>query len=466
MYILKAARFFRHALEEGRILHIGGTVLPLVGLGLGGPDFLPLFRPFPDIAVPGPEHLRRHGAVHGIADFLVCRPDILEIDRVAVGILADGIVHQIDFHGAGDRIGDHQWRRGEIVGLHLGVHPAFEVPVARQNRGHRQVAFIDGVGDRFRQGAGIADTGGAAIADKIEAKRIEIVLQARLFEIIADHLRAGCERRLDPRLDLQALGERVPRHEAGAQHHRGVGRIGAAGDGGNDHVAILKLVVGVGDGHRALAGADGRDCVVERAGGPGKGDFVLRALGAGERRLHRRDIQLERIGKLGIRRRRIAPHALRLGISLDQRDAVFVARRETEIAEGLFVDREDAAGRAVFRRHIGDGGPVGQRQGIQRRPIELDEFPDHALLAQHLHDGKHQIGSGRAFLEFAGEFEPDDLGDEHGNRLTKHGRFRLDTADTPTQHTQAVDHGGMAVRAHQGIRIGDGRAVLRRPIPS
>jgi hypothetical protein len=38
--------------------------------------------------------------------------------------------------------------------------------------------------------------------------------------------------------------------------------------------------------------------------------------------------------------------------------------------------------------------------------------------------------------------------------------FRLDAADAPAEHGEAVDHGGVAVGADQGVGIGDGLADL------
>src|SRR3546814_2247648 len=62
------------------------------------------------------------------------------------------------------------------------------------------------------------------------------------------------------------------------------------------------------------------------------------------------------------------------------------------IADGLLVDREDAAGGAVLGRHIADGRLVGQGQVVEAVAVELDELADDALGAQHLHHGQHQIG--------------------------------------------------------------------------
>ena len=43
--------------------------------------------------------------------------------------------------------------------------------------------------------------------------------------------------------------------------------------------------------------------------------------------------------------------------------------------------------------------------------------------------------------------------------MAQHGRLRLNAADAPTKHAKPIDHGGVAVRAHQGIWIGQGAAV-------
>src|SRR5256885_9044430 len=47
-----------------------------------------------------------------------------------------------------------------------------------------------------------------------------------LFRSVGDDLRARRQRRLHPRLGLQALGARVARHEAGGDQHARVGGVG------------------------------------------------------------------------------------------------------------------------------------------------------------------------------------------------------------------------------------------------
>ncbi len=126
---------------------------------------------------------------------------------------------------------------------------------------------------------------------------------------------------------------------------------------------------------------------------------ILRALRPGDRRLDRAKIERERRGEHGVGRRLLAVKALRAGISLDQSDARLLAPRGLEIGDGLLIDREEAAGRAIFRRHVGDGGAVLERQIVEAGAVELDELADHALAAQHLGDGQHEIGRGDAVAQ-------------------------------------------------------------------
>ena len=138
-----------------------------------------------------------------------------------------------------------------------------------------------------------------------------------------------------------------------------------------------------------------------------------------------------------------SPQALDLGIGLDQIDQCFFSAGQAQIVQRFGINREDAAGRTVLRRHVGDGGAVGQGQVVKAVAEELDELADHAVLAQHLGHGQHQVCRGRAFRQLAGQLETNHLRNQHRARLAEHRRFGLDTADTPTQHANAVDHSGV-----------------------
>ena len=82
---------------------------------------------------------------------------------------------------------------------------------------------------------------------------------------------------------------------------------------------------------------------------PSSGDAAFGTLRAGHRRHDGRRGRARAVGEDRIGRAGVAPHALRLGIGLDERDAVFGAAGHGEVADGLGIDREEAAGRAIFR---------------------------------------------------------------------------------------------------------------------
>ncbi len=249
----------------------------------------------------------------------------------------------------------------------------------------------------------------------------------------------------------------VAGEQARPQHHGGVRRVGAGRDGGDDHVAVAEVEVLLLD-DEALVRLVDLVFLDQRRQEARLGAFqrhaVLRALRAGQGRHHVGEVELDELGedRLG---RRGAEHALRVGIGLDQRDALVAAVRRVEVVDGLVVDREEAAGGAVFGGHVGDGGAVGERQRVEAGAVELDELVHHAELAQHLRHGQHEVGRGAALLELAGELEAHHRGQQHGQRLAQHHGLGLDAADAPAEHRQRVDHGGVRIRAHQRVGIGD-----------
>ncbi|MNP65047.1 hypothetical protein D3C76_1606050 [compost metagenome] len=118
------------------------------------------------------------------------------------------------------------------------MHAALEVTVTRKHRGHGQVGAADGSLDRFIQWAGVADAGGAAVADQVKTELIQIRCQPGSLEVVGDHFGAGRQRALDPGFALQAFLQGLLRHQAGRHHHAWVGGVGAGGDRGNHHRAV------------------------------------------------------------------------------------------------------------------------------------------------------------------------------------------------------------------------------------
>src|SRR6185437_1263666 len=64
------------------------------------------------------------------------------------------------------------------------IVPAFEVPVAREHRDRGEVVLLDGRGDLVRERAGVADAGGAAVADQVVAQLLQVRPQVGLGVVV------------------------------------------------------------------------------------------------------------------------------------------------------------------------------------------------------------------------------------------------------------------------------------------
>src|SRR6185437_14925708 len=112
--------------------------------------------------------------VDDLLDLAGGRPDVTQVDRLPVRVaaerLAERLAEQVGEQGAGEGVGDDQWWGGEEVHRALGVNAALEVAVTREHRAHRQVVLGDCGADLGDEWAGVADAGGAAVADQAEAQ--------------------------------------------------------------------------------------------------------------------------------------------------------------------------------------------------------------------------------------------------------------------------------------------------------
>ena len=433
----------------------------------------------------------------------------MQEDVVAVGVLAERLVEQVDVHRPRERVGDHERRRGQIVHLHVGVDAALEVAVAAEHGHDREVLGVHDRRHLVGQRAGVADAGRAAVADEVEPERLQRLDQPRLLVVLHHDLGAGRERRLHPRLRLEAALDGVAGQQPGADHHRRVRRVRARRDRRDHDVAVVELGLrpvlererdgigaAVGDlrpaglGARVLLGLAVLLGVAHAGGRIGRGERPVRracrqsvgssptmsssairndALASvsetrscgrfgpasdGTTSPRSSSSVSEYVGLLGVL---VVPQALGLGVGLHQLDVLGAAAGELEVAQGLGVDREDRAGRAELGRHVADRRPVGERQVRDARAVELDELADHAVLAQQLRDGQHQVGGRRALAQLAAELEADHARDQHRHRLAEHRRLGLDPADAPAQHAEPVDH--------RGVRVGpDERVGIQRPV--
>ena len=98
-------------------------------------------------------------------------------------------------------------------------------------------------------------------------------------------------------------------------------------------------------------------------------------------RNHRAHVQFDHRRVARLRRVAIEPHALFLGVHLHQLHLFLGTAREPQVVQGRLVEREDATGGPILRRHIRNGRPIRQGQVGQARPHEFDELsrPPHDL---------------------------------------------------------------------------------------
>mmetsp|Transcript_3556 Transcript_3556/g.6059 ORF Transcript_3556/g.6059 Transcript_3556/m.6059 type:complete len:220 (+) Transcript_3556:1031-1690(+) len=145
-------------------------------------------------------------------------------------------------------------------------------------------------------------------------------------------------------------------------------------------------------------------------------------------------------------------------VFLDELNLGLVSSGEVEVVDGLLVDGEVSHGGAVLGSHVGNGGSVCEVQALNSGSEELDELADDSSLSEHLDAGEHEIGGGDVLGQGSLESESDDLGQNHGDGLTKHDGLGLDSSDSPADNSEAIDHGGVRIGSNHGVIVKD--AVL------
>ena len=189
-----------HAVEVGRVAHVRALVIPGVAVAFGHGNGVPggIAREHARVA------LLEHGGVDAASDgsghFLRARPDVLQVDRLAIAPRAERLGGDVLVQRTRQRVSHHERRRSEEVHLYFRVHPAFEVAVARQHRSGDDVTSLHGFRDFRLQWTAVADAGSAAVTHSEEADLLEFAEQTRLGEVVRYDARAGSEAGFHPRL--------------------------------------------------------------------------------------------------------------------------------------------------------------------------------------------------------------------------------------------------------------------------
>ena len=166
-------RFGRHGFKKWRMLDIG-RLRPVINGRVTGVQISPNTAAREHISIFGLKYLSGHVLSNIIRNFFAARPQVFQIHRVTVFILTQRRLGDIDFHVASQRIGNHQWRRRQVVSSDFRVYTAFKIAVTRQHRGNRELRALNGFFNGFRQWTRITDTGCTAVSNQVESKRFQM----------------------------------------------------------------------------------------------------------------------------------------------------------------------------------------------------------------------------------------------------------------------------------------------------
>lgn len=146
-------------------------------------------------------------------------------------------------------------------------------------------------------------------------------------------------------------------------------------------------------------------------------------------------------------------HALLLEITFNHINLSLWSSCNLKIVHSLLIDREVTHSRSVLGGHICDGRPVCQSERLDSWPVELNELAYDSSFSKHFDAGQHEVSGCGVLGQRPSESETNDLWQDHGNCLTKHNRFSFNTADTPANNTESIDHGCVGVCAHHRIVV-------------
>src|SRR5207253_905719 len=95
-------RLWREVLEEGRLLHVGRLRIPLVELSRRRRHRLPEAVALEDLPVFLGEELPLEHPAGYLIDLFGAWPDVLEEHRLAILVVADRLILEIDVHRPGE----------------------------------------------------------------------------------------------------------------------------------------------------------------------------------------------------------------------------------------------------------------------------------------------------------------------------------------------------------------------------
>ena len=328
--------------------------------------------------------------------------------------MAQRLGRQIHVEIACDGVSDNQRWTGQVRCLDLAVNATFEVPIAGENRADDETCFVDGGFDRCVKRTRVPDAGRAAVTNRVEAHGVQVFLQTRGFVVFRHDTATGSEGGAHPGFDLETSLTSLSSQQTCGEHHTGVGGVGARGDGSDDDIAVIEvehLPVHFNDGavrevflrqSVSVVAEFVREAFNEVGFHVVKVDAVLRSLRTCKGGNDLVEIQPQHSGVGLFFSTLTVPEALGFGVGFDPCNGLVVATGEPEIFNGPLIDREKAARGAVFGRHVGDGGTVGEGKRLHSGAEEFHKLSNHAVFPQHLHNAQGHVGGRDAGVQVPG----------------------------------------------------------------
>ena len=146
-------------------------------------------------------------------------------------------------------------------------------------------------------------------------------------------------------------------------------------------------------------------------------------------------------------------------VPFDKFDVLFGASGLTHVLKRDIVNGEEAHGGTILGSHVGDCGAVGHAHRVHALAEELNELANDTFFTKDLNDPQNHVRRRGSGGNLTSQFEADHFGHQHIQRLAEHVRFCFDTAHTPSEHTETIDHRRVRIRTDKSIRASN-RAVL------
>lgn len=159
-------------------MNVSGIFSPGKKFTLGCYQIVPPLISGQSLGVEFSEKFWGHVLSHYFLDFVTGRPNVLQKDGVAFGVLAKGLSLKVNVNGACECICYNKRRRSQIVSTGKRVNSAFEVSVTRKNCRCNEILSVDGVVNFIGKLSGVSNASHAAVAGRGKAKFIKVLIDA------------------------------------------------------------------------------------------------------------------------------------------------------------------------------------------------------------------------------------------------------------------------------------------------